>query len=88
MKKFLSKENGLKFVAKGIPGDMTRLRLYFGDDFRMNFEDVEVPRLMPYKESRNFERMVLKFAGESTEKFRDKKFLAQIGMQKIYTRFK
>lgn len=73
MMHFLSKENGLKFVAKGIPGDMDRLRRFFGDDFEMNIEDVELTRLRPYNFSLNFEKMVEKFGGKPSELFKDKK---------------
>ena len=73
LKNFMSVKNGLKFVAKGIPGDMIRLRLFFGDDFKMNIEDVEVTRLMPYNEPLNFERMVNKFACQPTAEFKDKR---------------
>ncbi|KAK8891696.1 hypothetical protein M9Y10_028916 [Tritrichomonas musculus] len=73
MRDFLSKENGLKFVGKGISGDLNRLRILFGKDFDMNIEDVEQTRLYPYEESVNFDQMVEKFAGEPTAQFKDKK---------------
>lgn len=73
MKKFLSKENGLRFVAKGISGDMARLHAFFGSNFEMNIEDVEQTRLKPYKESLNFEKMVESFAGKPSAQFKDKR---------------
>ena len=51
LKKFMPKENGLKFVGKGISGDNSRLKMFFGDDFEMNIEDIEETKLFPYNES-------------------------------------
>ena len=73
MKKFLSSENGKKFVGKGVNGDTQRLRDYFGEDFEINLEDIEQTRLYSYQESANFDEMVLKFAGQPESSFKDKK---------------
>lgn len=73
LKKFMSKENGLKFVGKGIGGDLMRLKKFFGNDFDMNIEDIEETRLLPYYESLNFAMMTEKFGGKPTAEFKNKK---------------
>lgn len=72
LKNFLIKSSGHKFFAKGIYGDMIRLREMFGDDFEIDIEDVEETRLNPYNESCNFDAMVIKYAGEPKAHFKDK----------------
>lgn len=72
MKQFLSVGSGCKFVGKGVSGDVRRLKEMFGDDFEIDFEDVENTRLLPYGHSANFDQMVEKFAGMACAQFKDK----------------
>lgn len=72
MRDFLSIKSGNKFVAKGAAGDLQRLKNYYGDDFEMDLEDVEMTRLRSYDDSANFDKMVLKFAGQPCAQFKDK----------------
>lgn len=71
MKNFMRLENKVKFVGKGINGYVQRLKNFFGDDFLINIEDIELTRLIPYKYSTDFDAMVLKFASKPEVQFDD-----------------
>ncbi|OHT02324.1 hypothetical protein TRFO_07142 [Tritrichomonas foetus] len=62
-----------KFIMKGMMCDRNKLKSMFGNDFQMEVEDVEATRLAAYKESKNFQAMVERYAGIPAAQFKDKK---------------
>ena len=61
-----------KFIGKGTFNDRKKLTHLFGKSLKINMEDVEKTRLIPYNHSLRFDDMVETFYGVSTVPFKDK----------------
>lgn len=64
MKNFLSKKNGLKFIGKEIDERLSRMKMFFGDKFEINYEDIDKTVLKPNNKPTNYDAMINSILGQ------------------------